>query len=377
MWVFYDAKRPPRGHRLRLAIAYVLVHLSAVAAEPGQLCFSSRADEQSFTGVWSPGPPEGDSWDNCEHPAVIIKHHLCDVRHPQFQKLGRTLDDRFDATSCWLPPMNYQAFVGLIGPNRTLWYVGDSIMRQMFEAQVCAFERFRPAERPWGLSHVELMKDQVHHSVSMLLEKEEKRHHKHPTQPADTGHFVSRCVTLVDGTRICHLWTTHAEELMDILQVIGRNPREYVVTNFGLHKNSLPRNSETLKEQLRRWSAMCADGDCARLVWRETSPQHFHTPGGLFDEALKNKNQWCAPHMAEHAALADKYNIENRPVLLRFQSARFHVLPVWAVAAEKWNFHAADCTHWCMPGMPDLWLRMLYSMMKAHSEGAVEQPRST
>jgi hypothetical protein len=59
-----------------------------------QVCFSSRADEYNFTGVWSPGPAEGDSWDSCEHPAVIIKHHLCDARHPEHQKLHRLLDDR-------------------------------------------------------------------------------------------------------------------------------------------------------------------------------------------------------------------------------------------------------------------------------------------
>jgi hypothetical protein len=57
--------------------------------------------------------------------------------------------------------------------------------------------------------------------MSNLLEKEERRHHKHPTQPADDGHFKSRCLTLVGGERICHLWNTHAEELLEILQASG------------------------------------------------------------------------------------------------------------------------------------------------------------
>jgi hypothetical protein len=63
---------------------------------------------------------------------------------------------RFDATSCWLPPMDNRAFVNLIGPNRTLWYVGDSIMRQMFESQACALQRFRPTESPFGMAHVQV-----------------------------------------------------------------------------------------------------------------------------------------------------------------------------------------------------------------------------
>lgn len=98
------------------------------------------------------------------------------------------------------------------------------------------------------------------------------------------------------------------------------------------------------------------------LIWRETSPQHFHTApafSGRYNASDSGSadHARCAPH--DGARAVDSLNRAVRPLLA---GANVSVLPVWKLSAERWgeHFEGGDCTHFCMPsGVFALWTRVL------------------
>jgi hypothetical protein len=43
-------------------------------------------------------------------------------------------------------------------------------------------------------------------------------------------------------------------------------------------------------------------------------------------------------------------------------------LPIWSLTAPRFDAHIPnECTHWCLPGVPDVWVRLLYALLKAQT----------
>jgi hypothetical protein len=108
---------------------------------------------------------------------------------------------------------------------------------------------------------------------------------------------------------------------------------EWVVMNLGLHSHAISPESMTQLFSARRRYCTARDWQCSKLVWRETSPQHFaHSPGGLHrsrpsgsaDVDQQNApmvfagDSLCEPHKPEDYDKANHYNLELEKTLLEF-----------------------------------------------------------
>ncbi|KQK14895.1 hypothetical protein BRADI_1g19320v3 [Brachypodium distachyon] len=108
--------------------------------------------------------------------------------------------------------------------------------------------------------------------------------------------------------------------------------------NRGASNNGGSCAAETLPELVvngtRRWPGMMMQ------------PEAFGGPGGL---RVLNVTMMTAQRMDGHPAT---YNVEP--------SARLKMMPAAAGAGAG---QRADCSHWCLPGVPDAWNELLYAMI--------------
>lgn len=98
--------------------------------------------------------------------------------------------------------------------------------------------------------------------------------------------YKTQCILVAGGVRICYLckFRPVVEPLYEMMTTIGSSPSTTIVFNFGLHFSRGETNllADLLDHFLRRWEGFRAEcnGQCARLIWRETTPRHFKHAGG-------------------------------------------------------------------------------------------------
>ena len=117
------------------------------------------------------------------------------------------------------------------------------------------------------------------------------------------------------------------------------------------------------------WRALRERNDC--LLWRETSPQAFNTPSGAYPGRVDKYQGWygrggCTPHTEVDSPWEPVHDI--------FEAAQIRVIRVWnesrvhhSAYISNRTEHAlkrgADCTHFCTPGVYDLWVQLLLGAM--------------
>ena len=104
------------------------------------------------------------------------------------------------------------------------------------------------------------------------------------------------------------------------------------------------------------------------LIWRETAPQRFNTPGGLFDtfrkvDPLRNVSCERRPVAELH-----RYNWRNTALEpeLATLGGRVRTLPIFDLSAGYPKIDqpkAGDCTHFALPGPPDTWSHLLLATL--------------
>ena len=109
----------------------------------------------------------------------------------------------------------------------------------------------------------------------------------------------------------------------------------------------------------------------ARLIWRETTAQHFSGKGGhwgagfMMSSNIERLSSRCTEHGMHHMRAHSHWNAAVDSFLSGHSSVR--VLRVWNVSAQAWWAHvdAADCTHYCVPGIPTTWAGALLEAASA------------
>ena len=104
------------------------------------------------------------------------------------------------------------------------------------------------------------------------------------------------------------------------------------------------------------------------LIWRETAPQRFNTPGGLFDifrKVDRLRNVSCERHPV---AELHRYNWRNTALEpeLATLGGRVRTLPIFDLSAPYPKIDqpkAGDCTHFALPGPPDTWSHLLLATL--------------
>ena len=118
-------------------------------------------------------------------------------------------------------------------------------------------------------------------------------------------------------------------------------------------------------------------------IANSTEPQHFPTADGGFYTGGQGRTarlQQCEP--LDAASIGRRVGTLERalvlPYLVQIQGG---VLETNTASEAAWWAHTyaaptpsgnSDCTHWCMPGLPDVWATMLLEQLAR--DNVVQQP---
>jgi hypothetical protein len=121
------------------------------------------------------------------------------------------------------------------------------------------------------------------------------------------------------------------------------------------------------------------------VVHREASPSHFRCPldsenrdhcDGSFDEADVHAYNGCAPALME---VPTAIHLERRYLLPLARQGKMSYIPTIDMLLERGDWHVGggsckgatcgfrDCTHWCLPGPPDEWSRMIMAALTSRN----------
>eukprot|EP00879_Flechtneria_rotunda_P021731 GHRR01022915.1.p1 GENE.GHRR01022915.1~~GHRR01022915.1.p1 ORF type:complete len:334 (+),score=95.40 GHRR01022915.1:804-1805(+) len=166
------------------------------------------------------------------------------------------------------------------------------------------------------------------------------------------------------------------------------NPQDLFIVNFGLwHGETRQPQYVTNLHQLGKYYA-ATKGKYPHFLWMETPKQHFDSADGDYKASWigKRKGPWrCQPikgvSMDEDGLLhADKgdamaeYVVEGswRNILARDILHKQYGVPMLSVynsTATAWEFHrlnteGQECSHYCHPSIPQLWVWTLKSTLQ-------------
>lgn len=105
-------------------------------------------------------------------------------------------------------------------------------------------------------------------------------------------------------------------------------------------------------------------------VWVDTSEQHFNTPGGRWAASVfgGGAGPLCVPQGSVSGQVALPFNDVAAPFAAALGPGG-RLATGWA-GAPQWDLHLTchpngklDCTHWCQPGVPEVWLEALNSLL--------------
>ena len=171
-----------------------------------------------------------------------------------------------------------------------------------------------------------------------------------------------------------------------------------VVMSMGLHYNSAAVLEGAMRNVLRWWAAERAAGRAPRLLWRQTSPQHFATSDGRFSSYrdLVTTRQ-CQANLTA-AQVAENYPDYNFTRAFRSYHRWFQVLPTFAPSLDRHDEHSRlqagstslsekatgdlfraanesrkavrpDCTHFCMSSSTiRFWTQAMLSWIRSLRE---------
>ena len=274
-------------------------------------------------------------------------------------------------------------------PNRTAWFVGDSLSIQHERAFAC---------RMWAEA-AELMHARGGCSLSMEAAAGQRcgaltvRSLAPPLERAVRGRVPSwwcgrpHCIeiSLPPHTTFTTCWAQagggcYRGSVESVYEVVRRMLKargvlqqgDLVIMNEGLHHHASPAlerwRVKLVADAFRRPSSAFSVGRVrggVRFAWRETSPQHFEgMPNGSYTGRSAGTLYDPFPRHARCAPLTQPARGELLTwTAAAFEAARVPVIPVWDLSASQHDAHlerrtaytrgsqtrGADCTHFCEP----------------------------
>ncbi|XRB17780.1 hypothetical protein RI054_16g76250 [Pseudoscourfieldia marina] len=160
------------------------------------------------------------------------------------------------------------------------------------------------------------------------------------------------CVKLPKlNSSICYDRTNTSHKILQKMRIYRQMMAEsaYVVMNFGLHNPSLDISAFAKLLSLLKLPSS------TQLIWKETAPQHFANPGGVFS---REKLGVACAKIDEFSF--DKANAINMAYEKVTSTYRLPTLRIWNDTRPFHQAHAVgECTHYCEPGIPDYWVEKL------------------
>ncbi|OVA06001.1 PMR5 N-terminal domain [Macleaya cordata] len=310
------------------------------------------------------------------------------------QRNGRPDSDyekwRWKPFGCSIPRFHALDFLGRMRRKRIM-LVGDSIVRNQWESLVCLIESVIPPDRktvtyngPTMAFHVSDFETSIEFSwapflVEVELERTQKKRILHLDSIEKNAKFWRGVDVLVFDS--AHWWT-HVGEW---------NSWEFYMEGKGLFTNLNPMVAyEMGLITWAKWIDLNLDPQRTRVIFRSVSPRHNRQNGWkCYNQRVPLKHyfshhQPAAPHQIPDEQLLVLQRVLKRisfPVYLqditRMSALRLDGHPsvyAWAnknhhqqdhrIQHPKDHYYTSDCSHWCLPGVPDIWNEMLNAILE-------------
>jgi len=128
--------------------------------------------------------------------------------------------------------------------------------------------------------------------------------------------------------------------------------------NFGLHNKEL--RMDPIQELLEKLPGDILQSKTT-LIWRETAPQHFSNLGGVYSPDALVKP--CVDTSNDSIEISNQFNLKYNPICKKYEVP---ILKIWNMTRGFFSAHVqGECTHYCQPGVADLWVPNLLILMQA------------
>ena len=251
--------------------------------------------------------------------------------------------------------------------GRTLVIIGDSLSQQMFDTMRCHVCAFHPEGCSRGSE------------VDGVLGNYNGCHD-----------FGPACGKICMRKSVRFGWTTHLVPQSFLVEANASRPEErIIVANDGIWftqghawRSAVAAALVRANQLVTAWESV----DPSRrpcLLWRETGPQHFNMSrdgDGVYNIRYSkymppvydyaNKHMGCQP-------LGGRYRESPwEPVHQRLERGGVRVVRVWNASRDAFDEHLhgktkfvlnrSDCTHWCTPGVVDIWTSLVLGAVRVH-----------
>jgi hypothetical protein len=248
-------------------------------------------------------------------------------------------------------------FQGLAQEQGAFLMVGDSVMQQFYGALACELEREGIWSDPSHFTNTDEMK-YVEFPIKNHETNEIKKYGV-PIKFAPIYHFVNGRWDRVANASMHHL----KKNVGDLLH---SHKSLTILINMGLHYVSNPIAHFTRNDYIIQMT-VCLDylnnivkeykkkDKIVRIMWRETSAQHFPTSNGYWP-GVKYANEMklaCEPikDTSSNSINGDWRNSDINNIINKYKLEHIQIVPFYNVTLPLWsshvNGHLRDCTHFC------------------------------
>ncbi|KAF6251417.1 hypothetical protein COO60DRAFT_619659 [Scenedesmus sp. NREL 46B-D3] len=262
--------------------------------------------------------------------------------------------------------------------GRTTWVIGDSMSKDLFKAIKCFMLEFQDLATYHASSNYTAM-----HLLDSIPKFGEPR-----------------CVHMPQRTRLCQIHAIQGDLFIEgnrtkigvlpLLQQSMAHFHDIFIVNFGLWHGET--KQPEYKQNLHQLGKFYTDTKAKfpNLFWMETPKQHFDSVDGDYKVPWIGKRKGpftCQPvqglsmdadgalhadagnAVAEFVMQGSWRNIMARDILAKKYKLPF--IPVYNSSATAWQFHRVnfdgqECSHYCHPSIPQLWVWVLKQTLQRH-----------
>lgn len=269
-----------------------------------------------------------------------------------------------------------------------IYFIGDSVIRQFAQSFLCRVRHPSPGS---------VLSDGIEWSLNPITNYGRCKRFAGGEPVLRHCYMREGCVHFQHDVKVCYNWNTHCKapfaanggnggfrEWLDGMHAQhGAGSHTYVVMSNGVHylcrEADWFRLNATYKQALK---GMALPRSKLTVVYKDLDAQHFPTPGGEYYKkedlarGFRSRGWFCRATQAGDPP-QNQRNMELRtslPVVRRlgwqvlktfdFTKADGHDLhstTAWVTSSER----PVDCTHWMLPGVPDVWSDKLLRLISS------------
>ena len=263
-----------------------------------------------------------------------------------------------------------------------IYFLGDSVLRQFAQSFLCRIRH------PAGTS---VLSDEIAWSVQQIRSSGRCARFS-GANPLRHCFMRSGCVTFQHDVRVCYEWNTECKAPFVVYgdfrkwldgQVAkhGAGTHTYVLMSNGLHQLCREADWFSLNATYERsMKGAAIPASRFTVIYKDLDAQHFPTPGGGYLKQEDRARGWTSRGWYCRAAQAAdppqrQRNMELRTSLPVVQRLGWQVLRQFeaskadghdlhsTTAPVAESIHPVDCSHWMLPGVPDVWTDRLLRML--------------